>query len=91
MQRIHISTIGLIAGICTTISFIPQIVKIIRTKRARDLSLYMYIILTTGVFLWLIYGVLIREAPIILANSVTFVLCLFVLVAKFMYRGKGRG
>jgi MtN3 and saliva related transmembrane protein len=91
MERIHISAIGLIAGICTTISFVPQIIKIIRTKHVRDLSLYMYIILTTGVFLWLIYGVLIREAPVILANSVTFVLCLFVLVAKIAYRRKDQG
>jgi MtN3 and saliva related transmembrane protein len=91
MEKIHISTIGLIAGICTTISFVPQIIKIIKTKQVRDLSLCMYIILTTGVLLWLIYGVLIREAPIILANSATFILCLFVLVSKFAYRGKDQG
>lgn len=85
MHRIHISTIGLIAGICTTVSFIPQMVKIIKTKQVRDLSGYMYIILTTGIALWLVYGIFLGELPIILANSITLCFCVFVLVSKLRY------
>ncbi|MGB2601565.1 MAG: SemiSWEET transporter [Candidatus Omnitrophota bacterium] len=88
MQKIHISTIGLIAGVCTTISFIPQMVKILRTKHVRDLSSSMYIILTVGITLWLIYGIFLGELPIILANSVTLCFCVFVLVSKIRYGRK---
>ena len=85
MQRIHISTIGLIAGICTTVSFIPQMIKILKTKQVRDLSSYMYVILTIGIFLWLTYGILLGELPIVLANSVTLCFCIFVLFSKVRY------
>ena len=90
MQEIHIGIIGVIAGICTTISFIPQIIKIRKTRHVRDISLYMFIILTTGIFLWLIYGIFLKQFPIILANSASLVLCLFILAAKIMY-GRGTG
>ncbi|MFC1548459.1 SemiSWEET family sugar transporter [Candidatus Omnitrophota bacterium] len=88
MHRIHISTIGVIAGVCTSMSFVPQIIKIVKTKHVRDLSLGMYIILTTGIFLWLIYGILIKEFPIILANAAALIMCLFVVVSKIAFREK---
>ena len=88
MEKIHIGIIGLIAGACTTLSFVPQVVKILKTRHVRDISLLMYIILTTGVSLWLVYGILIEEAPIILANGVTLALCTAVIVMKLRY---GRG
>lgn len=85
MQELHIGIIGIIAGICTTISFIPQIIKILKTRHVRDISLYMFVILTTGIFLWLVYGIFLEQFPIILANSVSFILCLFILLAKVIY------
>jgi len=88
MQQFHVGIIGIIAGICTTISFIPQIIKILKTRHARDISLYMYIILTIGVFLWLVYGIFLGEIPIILANSVTLIMCFFLLGMKFKYGAK---
>ncbi|MFH1877964.1 MAG: SemiSWEET transporter [Candidatus Omnitrophota bacterium] len=88
MQSFHVNVIGLAAGFCTTIAFVPQIVKILRTKHARDISLYMYIILTTGICLWLIYGILMNALPVIAANTVSFVLCSFILIAKMVYRGR---
>jgi len=90
MQDFHIGVIGIIAGICTTVSFIPQIVKIVRTGHVRDISLYMYIVLTAGIFMWLVYGILIGELPIILANSVSVLLCSFVIFKKVSGGGNGR-
>ena len=55
--------IGLIAAACTTLSFLPQAIKVIKTKNTSDLSLTMYLILTTGLLLWLIYGYLINDIP----------------------------
>jgi len=54
----YITIIGLIAGACTTISFLPQVFKIYRTRETRDLSLGMYIILSVGISLWVVYGIL---------------------------------
>ncbi len=86
MQDIHIIITGLIAGTCTTASFVPQIVKILKTGHTRDISLYMYIVLTTGIFLWLVYGIFLGRFSIILANSMSLVLCAFVLAMKIRNR-----
>ena len=88
MEKIHIGIIGMIAGACTTVAFVPQIIKILRTKHVRDISLMMYTVLTTGILLWLIYGIFLEEIPIILANAVAFILCLSVIIMKLAYRGK---
>ncbi len=84
MNDFHIGTIGIIAGICTSVSFIPQIIKILKTGHVRDISLCMYLVLSLGIALWLVYGLLIREFPLILANSVSIILCLFIVVKKIM-------
>ena len=80
-----ITIIGMIAGTCTTISFLPQVLKIIRTKHTSDLSMPMYLIFSFGVFMWLCYGVIINSLPVILANGVTFILSICILVAKIKY------
>jgi len=90
MNAYHIGFIGLLAGFCTTVSFIPQFVKILQTRQVRDISLIMYTVLTGGIFLWLVYGILIRELPIILANAVSLMLCSAIIVLKVVY-GRGRG
>ncbi|MDO8264895.1 MAG: SemiSWEET transporter [Candidatus Parcubacteria bacterium] len=74
--------IGIMAAIFTTASFVPQVVKIIKTKQTRDISLSMYAILTIGFFLWLIYGLMIKDTPIVLANIISFSLSMTVLVFK---------
>ena len=89
MEKIHIGIIGIIAGTCTTMSFIPQILKIIRTRHAKDISLHMYVVLTTGIFLWLVYGIFLEELPIILANGVAFLLCMSVIIMKIVYDRSG--
>ena len=78
--------IGLIAAICTTSSFLPQVIKILRSKRAKDVSLLMYAILTTGLFLWLVYGFILKDLPLILANSISLTLSLCVLLLKIRHR-----
>jgi MtN3 and saliva related transmembrane protein len=83
--------LGIVAAIMTTTAFVPQAVQIIRTKSTQDISLGMYIILTTGILFWLIYGILIRQPPIIFANLVGFSLTFTILILKIKYReGNGR-
>ena len=81
----YITIIGLVAGTCTTISFLPQIIQVCRTKQTRDLSLPMYILLTTGIFLWLIYGILSKNLPVILANAAAFISCFYIVIMKIKY------
>jgi len=78
--------IGFLAAFCTTVAFFPQALKVWRTKSTRDISLYMFIIFTIGVVSWLIYGITISDLPIILANAVTLILSLFILVYKIKYK-----
>mgnify|MGYP001300860699 CR=1 FL=1 len=77
---------GLIAGICTTISFLPQVLKIWKTKSVNDISLVMFVIFTFGVANWLIYGLIIKELPVILANAATLLLCLLILTGIIKFR-----
>lgn len=77
--------IGYIAATLTTISFLPQAIQVFKTKNVASISLGMYCIFTTGVLLWLIYGVLQKDAPIIIANAVTLVLACAILVMKWRY------
>jgi len=87
MPYICIELVGLIAGICTTVAFLPQIIKILKTKHVKDISLGMYVIMTSGIFLWMVYGILLGRIPIIFANGISFVLCFMVIVAKIRYEG----
>jgi MtN3 and saliva related transmembrane protein len=81
-----ISIIGYIAAILTTLSFLPQAVKIIKEKNTEGISIGMYSMFTAGVLLWLIYGIFMNDLPIILANAVTFVLAATILTLKLKYR-----
>ena len=77
--------IGYAAATLTTISFIPQVLKIIIDKDTESISLFMYILFFVGVSLWLVYGVLNDDTPLIIANSITGVLALAILVYKIKY------
>jgi MtN3 and saliva related transmembrane protein len=80
-----IDLIGAIAATLTTISFLPQVWQIWRTRSARDVSLPMYLTFTTGVALWLAYGILVMSWPIIIANIVTMLLALCVITMKLKW------
>jgi MtN3 and saliva related transmembrane protein len=78
--------VGIIAGIITTSALLPQAIKIYRTKSARDISLAMFIFLAVGVTLWLIYGILIKEIPVIVANFFSLLLIMAIIAMKIRYR-----
>jgi MtN3 and saliva related transmembrane protein len=78
--------IGLTAGFCTTVAFLPQAIKTWKTKSAKDLSLGMYSIFCTGIILWLIYGILINDLPVILTNLATMILATSILYFKLSYK-----
>ena len=81
----YITIIGLTAGALTSISFFPQVLQIHRTKQAKDLSLPMFIILTIGIFLWLIYGILSKSLPVVMSNTIAFVFCSYIVIMKIKY------
>jgi len=78
--------LGLTAAVFTTSAGIPQLIKAIKTKSTKDLSLGMFIILSIGVLLWLIYGIITKDAPIIVANAIALVGSLSLLVLKLKYK-----
>jgi MtN3 and saliva related transmembrane protein len=86
MSTIALNVLGFVAGVLTTAAFIPQVLKIWRTRSARDISLGMYVVFTSGVALWLVYGLALGSLPIIVANVCTLVLALAVLLMKLRYR-----
>lgn len=80
------TTLGMIAGTLTTVSFIPQVIKVWKTKKTRDISLAMFAILLTGSILWLIYGFMMKDIPLILTNIIIFLLGSIILYFKIMYK-----
>lgn len=80
-----VTLLGLLAGTLTTIAFFPQLLKTWRSKSAADVSLGMLVTFCIGVFLWLVYGILLGALPIILANLVTLVLAGLILALKLRY------
>lgn len=81
-----VTLIGLAAATLTTVAFIPQVVRAWRTRSTRDISLPMFLVLALGITLWLIYGAMIRDLPLIAANLVTLVLVLMILFFKLRYK-----
>ncbi|OGG71230.1 hypothetical protein A3F27_01090 [Candidatus Kaiserbacteria bacterium RIFCSPHIGHO2_12_FULL_53_13] len=80
-----ITLIGLFAATCTTLSFLPQVMKTIKTKNTRDISLGMYGLFTVGVLSWLVYGILTADLPIVIANAITILLAGIILILKIKY------
>ena len=78
--------VGYIAGILTTISFVPQVARAWKLKETRDLSLAMLLLFSAGVLLWTLYGFWVSSFPIIAANTVTFILILVLLWLKIRYK-----
>ena len=80
-----VTLIGLLAGFFTTLSFLPQVMKTLRTRHTADISLGMFSIFTLGCCLWLLYGIMIRDIAIILPNAVTIALSTIILTCKLRY------
>lgn len=85
MTQESITVLGLLAATLTTISFVPQLIKVWVSRSAHDISFWMFSLFSTGVALWLVYGIYIDSLPVILANSITLVLALAVLILKIRF------
>jgi MtN3 and saliva related transmembrane protein len=77
-----VKVIGFVAASLTTFAFFPQAIKVIRTRDTKSISLVMYIVVTVGLMLWLIYGILLNDLPLILANFITLIPAITILVLK---------
>ncbi len=76
---------GYLAAVMTTLAFVPQAVKTIRTKDTRSISLGMYVVFTIGIGFWLVYGIALDSMPMILSNIVTFLLSATILTMKLKH------
>ena len=80
-----IQLLGLAAGTITSVTFVPQVIKIWKTRSARDISLVMLLLLITGVMAWLLYGILVMDAAIIYTNSMVLAMSLILLYFKWKF------
>jgi MtN3 and saliva related transmembrane protein len=78
--------IGLLAAVCTTVSFVPQAIKTIRTKNTSGISLRMYSLFSFGTLAWLIYGITDKNLPVLIANGVTLIFACIILIYKIRYK-----
>ena len=83
------TTLGLVAGTLTSIASVPQLLKTMRTRHARDISIWQPLLLAIGVALWMIYGMLIHDMPLILANIVPLICNIMLTILKLRYRNDG--
>ncbi|MBN2516168.1 MAG: SemiSWEET transporter [Deltaproteobacteria bacterium] len=80
-----VNVIGFSAALLSAVSMAPQVLKVYRTKKTGDLSLWAFSVLAGGLFLWLIYGILIRAIPVIIGNAVGFIFSMYIVMMKFRY------
>ncbi len=80
-----VKAIGLVAACCTTLAFVPQALRAVRTRQTKDISLLTFLMLVIGILLWLTYGLLIGDLPLILSNTITLVLASAILATKLRY------
>ena len=83
-----ITVLGLVAGGLTTFAILPQLIKILKTKSTKDISLLLFIMAFLGVILWLVYGFLINDIPVMVGNGISLLLVGSVLILKLKYDGK---
>ena len=82
--------IGLVAGLITTMGYVPQVIKGYRSGRMEDVSILMPLVLIIGMSLWLIYGIILGDIPIILWNAVSVILNSGMVVLKIRYERRRR-
>jgi MtN3 and saliva related transmembrane protein len=81
-----IIALGLIGAILTTVSFLPQLIKVFKTRSTKDISAGMFVLFVTDFFVWLIYGILIKDIPLIIANSFALGEAITILIFKIIYK-----
>lgn len=82
----NIEILGLIAATLTTVAFVPQVYKAWKHRSTQDISLAMYIVLSAGLILWLVYGISIESLPVVLANAITLLLVLSMVLLKLKHK-----
>ena len=82
-----VTVIGLVAGGLTTFAMLPELIKILKTKSTKDISLLLFIMAFLGVILWLVYGFLINDVPVMVGNGISLLLVGSVLILKLKYDG----
>ncbi|MES2005896.1 MAG: SemiSWEET transporter [Bacteroidota bacterium] len=82
----YTTILGLAAAACTTISFLPQAIKTIRTKNTSGISLFMYSLFAFGTLLWLLFGLFTSNIPVVSANAVTLIFAIVILIYKIKYK-----
>jgi MtN3 and saliva related transmembrane protein len=80
--------VGMLAGIFTAISMLPQLVKTFKKKKSEEISLFMLVILNTGIATWIYYGILRKDDPIIFNNAFSFLINFTLLILHFKYKKK---
>lgn len=85
-----VDIVGLVAGICTSTSLIPQLIKTVKTKNAEDVSVFMFIVMLTGNALWIYYGFNKSDLPIVATNFVSLGLNIALIILKFKYKNAGK-
>jgi len=85
-ERLLIQIIGISAGICTASSLLPQLIKTLKKKEAEDISLIMLILLLTGLGLWMAYGFLKKDIPIVVTNCFSFIINVLLIFLRIKYK-----
>jgi MtN3 and saliva related transmembrane protein len=80
-----VDNIGFAAAFCTTVAFVPQLVRVLKLRSAREISLGTFLLFSVGVFLWLLYGIYSGSKPVIASNAATLGLSLSILYLKMRY------
>lgn len=80
--------IGIIAGICTASSLLPQVIKTLKEKKAEEVSLGMLLVLMTGVALWIVYGIEKDDLPIIVTNCFSLLVNIVMVILRIKYKNK---
>ena len=81
-----VTILGLVAGTLTTLSFLPQLLKAWKSRSTHDISIGMFSLLAVGIMLWIVYGIVAADVPVILSNTVTLVFVSLILALKLRYR-----
>jgi len=81
-----IIVLGLIGAMLTTVSFVPQLIKVCRTRSTKDISAGMLVLFSSAFIVWLTYGILIEDIPLIIANTFAIVQAIIILIFKIIYK-----
>jgi MtN3 and saliva related transmembrane protein len=85
LKMAFVTLVGMVAGVLTTVAFLPQVLRTWRTRSTADISLLMFLVYVTGIVLWLIYGLMLNDFPLITSNAVTLVFSGTILALKLRH------